>query len=241
VAGVPVEEHDRGARQQRAHEEVPHHPARGGEPEQAVAGARVGVQGELLEVLEQDPALAVDDRLRQPSGPAGVQDPQRVVERQWSELERPVGQEAFLPARAVQVAQAHEPAADPGVDLGDHLPPVEVPAAVAVAVHGEQDLRLDLGEAVDHRAGAELGRRAGPHRAQGRRGQERRHGLGQVRQVRADAIALPHAELLQPCPDPGDLRAQLPHGPGPGPRDSDRCWIASASSSFPGPVRTCSA
>ena len=34
---------------------------------------------------------------------------------------------------------------------------VEVPAAVAVAVDREQDPRLDLREAVDHAAGAEVG------------------------------------------------------------------------------------
>src|SRR5207248_1648735 len=66
VRRVAVEEDDRRLGEQRADEEVPHHPAGGREPEDAVAGARVEVEAELLEVLEQDPALAVDDRLRQP-------------------------------------------------------------------------------------------------------------------------------------------------------------------------------
>ena len=41
-------------------------------------------------------------------------------------------------------------------DVGDDLEPVEVLAAVAVAVDGEHDLRLDLGEAVDDAARPEV-------------------------------------------------------------------------------------
>ena len=80
VAGVAVVEHDRGLGQQPGDEEVPHHPAGRGEPEEAVAGVGVDVEVELLQVLEQDPALALDDRLRQPGGAGGVEDPERVVE-----------------------------------------------------------------------------------------------------------------------------------------------------------------
>ena len=40
----------------------------------------VDVEVELLQVLEQDPALALDDRLRQAGGAGGVEDPERVVE-----------------------------------------------------------------------------------------------------------------------------------------------------------------
>ena len=41
VAGAAVVQHDRRADQQAADQEVPHHPAGGGEPEEAVAGAEV--------------------------------------------------------------------------------------------------------------------------------------------------------------------------------------------------------
>ena len=51
----------------------------------------------------------------------------------------------------------------------DHLAAVEVLAAVAVAVDREEDLRLDLGEAVDDAGGAEVGRAARPDRADARR------------------------------------------------------------------------
>ena len=83
-AGIAVEEHDRGRRQQHADEEVPHHPAGRGEPEDAIALLRVEVQVHVLEVLEQDPALAVDDRLGQPGRARAVEQPQRMVERDRS-------------------------------------------------------------------------------------------------------------------------------------------------------------
>ena len=50
MAGVAVVEDDRGVGEQDADEEVPHHPAGGGEPEDAVAGLGVEVEGELLVV-----------------------------------------------------------------------------------------------------------------------------------------------------------------------------------------------
>ncbi len=64
-AGIAVVEHDRGRRQQAADEEVPHHPAGRREPEDAVARLRVDVQVLVLELLQQDPAVALHDRLRQ--------------------------------------------------------------------------------------------------------------------------------------------------------------------------------
>ena len=80
VAGAAVVEDDRGPGQQPGDEEVPHHPAGRREPEEAVAGVGVDVEVELLQVLEQDAALALDDRLRQAGGAGGVEDPERVVE-----------------------------------------------------------------------------------------------------------------------------------------------------------------
>ena len=70
--------------------------------------------------------------------------------------------------------------------------------AVAVAVDREQHRRLDLREAVDDRAGAELGRARRPHRAQARGGEERDDRLGDVGQVRGDAIAALHTEAHEP-------------------------------------------
>ena len=92
---------------------------------------------------------------------------------------------------------------------GDDLAAVEVLAAVAVAVDREQDLGLDLGEAVDDAAGAEVRRAARPDRADARRREEGDDRLGDVGQVGGDAVAGADAELAQPRGDGRDLGAQL--------------------------------
>ena len=66
-----------------------------------------------------------------------------------------------------------------------------VAAAVAVAVDGEEDLRLDLREAVDDAADAEVGRAARPDRTEARARMEADHGLEDVRQVGDDPVAGP--------------------------------------------------
>jgi hypothetical protein len=85
-------------------------------------------------------------------------------------------------------------------------PPYVVPFA------GDQDLRLDLAEAVEHRQRAHVGRAHGPHRAQADAGQESDGGLRHVGQDGADAIAGLHAHRLERPGQRGDLAAQL--GPG---------------------------
>jgi hypothetical protein len=54
-------------------------------------------------VLEQDPALALDDRLRQPGGAGGVEDPERVVEGHAleAELGALLGGEQLIPGGGV--------------------------------------------------------------------------------------------------------------------------------------------
>ena len=100
-------------------------------------------------------------------------------------------------------------ARDLGGDVGDRLEPVEVLAAVAVAVDGEHHLGLDLGEAVHDAAGAEVGRAARPDRAQAGGGEEGDQRLGRVGEVGDDAVAAPHAQGPQALRDRGDLLAEL--------------------------------
>src|SRR3954471_1052027 len=92
---------------------------------------------------------------------------------------------------------------------------VEVLAAVAVAVDGEQDLRLDLGEAVDHAALAEVGRAARPGGADARAREEGGHCLGDVRDVGDDAVARLDTKLLQTRGDRRRAGAQLAPRPLP--------------------------
>ena len=75
-------------RGQPRHEVVPHHPAGRREPAEAVGRPQVRVERECLEVLEEDPAVAVDDRLGQPGRPRREQHVQRVVERDRLDGER---------------------------------------------------------------------------------------------------------------------------------------------------------
>ena len=112
VAGVAVVEDDRRRGEQAGDDEVPHHPAGRREPEEAVAGMGVDVEVELLQVLEQDPALALDDRLRQAGGARGVEDPERVVE--GDALEGELGALAF----GQQVAPEGDVAQAAGVGVG---------------------------------------------------------------------------------------------------------------------------
>ena len=98
--GLAVVEHDRGARQQPADQEVPHHPAGGGEPEEAVAGSKIAVETRLLQVLQQDAALTLDDRLRQAGRAGRVEDPERVVERQALEARARRARRAARPSRS---------------------------------------------------------------------------------------------------------------------------------------------
>jgi hypothetical protein len=103
MARVAVVEHDRPLAQQPRIQEIPHHPARGREPEQPVIALQVDVEADLLRELEQDAAMAVDDRLRKPRRAGAVEHPERVVERHLRERQRSVVSLAdeVVPARRV--------------------------------------------------------------------------------------------------------------------------------------------
>ncbi len=99
-----------------------------------------------------------------------------------------------------------------GAHLGDLGPPVDRLLAVAVAGDRQQQLRLELAEAIDHAARPELGRAGGPDRAEAGRGEEGDQRLGDVRQVGDDPVARADPEALQPRPGPRHLLAQLAEG-----------------------------
>ena len=147
VGGVAVDHDDRRADADPGHQVVPHHPAGGGEPEEAVGGAEVALQAQGLEVLDRDAAVPVDDRLGQAGRAGGEQHVERRRELESLELQRPgPGGELRPPDGAlgrtggrVEVGQpdhgAH--AGQGGVDLADLLAPVDALVAVPVAVDGQ--------------------------------------------------------------------------------------------------------
>ena len=140
-----------------------------------------------------------------------------MVERHALELERLVGgRERLVPVALVpEVGQRHRALQRRhlGLHALDQLAAVMVLAAVAVAVDRQQHLRLDLGEAVDDAARAEVGRAARPDRAEAGGGEEGGDRLGDVRHVGDDAVAALDAERLQAGGDAGGLVAQLVPGP----------------------------
>src|SRR5207253_2597404 len=138
-------------------------------------------------VLEEDPALAVNDRLRQARRAGAVEHPERMVKRELRELELGGGK-IPLAAGEVREDEGLFDGRELALERGDRVGAVEVLAPVAVAVDREQHLRLDLREAVDDAADAELGRAARPDRADARAAEEGRDRLGDVREVRGDAV-----------------------------------------------------
>ena len=187
-----------------------------------MAGTQVPAEAVVLQVLDQDAAVPVDDRLRQAGRARREEDVQGVRERQGVELERPRLGEQLLPADGVRehvVRPADVGHVDEGLEgrqpLADRrhlLAAVDELVAEAVAGHGQEHLRLELPQAVEDAAHAELGRAGGPDRAQAGGGEEGDDRLRDVREVRDDAVAGPDAEALEPCPRPGDLVAELAEG-----------------------------
>ena len=96
-----------------------------------------------------------------------------------------------------------------GAQLGHDAGAIEVAAAVSDAVAGDQDLGLDLLEAVQHGVGAHVGRTEAPDAADARHRQEGDDGFRDVRQVRRHAVAGLHALLLQMQGQGSDLAPQF--------------------------------
>ena len=108
----------------------------------------------VLLVLEQDAAVAVDDRLRQPRRAGGEEHVQRVRERDGREFQRSRLGEQVRPAVCVRQDVVHaaevrdvDDAAQARKPLADRrhlLAPVDHLVSVAVAGDGEEEGRLEL-------------------------------------------------------------------------------------------------
>ena len=103
-ARAPRRRRARRSRRPRGGDEpVPHHPAAGREVEDPVVGAEVGVQDQLLEVLEERAARAVHHALGQAGRAGRVHDVQRMIERErgrrTGRVARAGGQRRTAPTR----------------------------------------------------------------------------------------------------------------------------------------------
>ena len=181
--------------------------------EHPVARPQVHVKRLQLQLLDEDAAVAVGDRLRQPGRTGGEQDPQRMTERYLLELEllgghgRVVhdlvpGLRPGLPADRLPGGSRHvDHLLEAGQQRDDLLylgAAVVVPAAVAVAVHAEQDLRRQLPEPVADPAPAEVGGAAGPDGADAGGGQHGDHCLRDVRHAGGHPVAGADTHGAQP-------------------------------------------
>jgi len=189
-------------------------------------------------------AVAVNDGLGQAGGAAGIDDPDRMVERHPLRFE---GGSCSVVARgglvepgiglhrAAQAAQADQVLhrRQPRAQLGDHFRAVVGLVGVAHAVAGDQHLGLDLAEAVEHRVRAHVRRADAPHAAQAHHGEEGDDRLGHVGQVGRDAVAGLQALRLQVQRDRGDLAPQL----GPAQLSMRALFVAADQRRKPGRMR----
>ena len=219
---VPVEHHDRRPKEQGGDERVPHHPGGGGEPHQAVAGLEIPAEPVVLIGLDQDPAVAVDDRLRQPRRPRREQDAEGMVEGDGVERERPRLGDQPIPLLGVlelvlgtsgigNVNDVLE-AGQGGGDLGDLGAAVDRLLAVGVPGDRKQQLRLQLAEAVDHAPRPELRCTRRPDRAEARGREKRDQGLRNVREVGDHPVALSDPESLKSGACPRHLITEVSEG-----------------------------
>ncbi len=169
VTGRAIDSDDGGAGQQGRSLPVPHHPATGGEVQEAVFRADVTVQHQFLGMIDQQTAGTVNDALGLAGGAGGVEDVDRMTERQRREARRlagtgcqgviPGGNEGAGDGGLVRqlLDTDHTPERRQAVDqsgkvllAGEHL------AAITVAVHHDQRCRFDLAEAVKDGTNAEV-------------------------------------------------------------------------------------
>ena len=174
-----------------------------------------------------DAAVAVHDRFRQAGGAAGIDDPQRLIERQvaWcdaalagherAEIMAPASiahHEALEPCVAVEVAVEDDVAnaRQVGEQRLQHLHAVVARTTVLVAVAADEHFGLDLAEAVEH--GERPPCRANTHRPDGAdagAGEKGDRRCRHVGQKGADAIAGHDAHVFQRRGEAADLAPQF--------------------------------
>ena len=164
-ARVAVVEDDRGVGEEAADDEVPHHPAGRREPEEPVVGLKIDVEVHLLQRLEDDPAVAVDDRLRQTRRAGAVEHPERVVGRHLLEGQRHADSAlAHLPPRH----RTPNALRRMGSGRGTRAPPCAPPSAAPRAAPS----RHPCGRSPCRRSGSRRPREA-PSARSGRSGRSR--------------------------------------------------------------------
>jgi hypothetical protein len=201
----PIEEHDRSTHCKTGDQPIPHHPAASREIEDSIVPREIGVEYELLEVLQQGSAGTMHHALRKTRRPRGIEDIKRVVEIEA--LVRRYGGTAVrrlqpvIPFNSIHDAAGVWCATEVGydhhtLDLGyacNYLlhtrKRVDLLPGVAVAVGTEEHPRLDLTEAIDDAIDPEVRGARGPDRTQARCGKHGDHRLRHIGKESGHAVA----------------------------------------------------
>ena len=167
-----VIEQQRGFRGERCHEPVPHHPAAGREVEDTITALDVAVKLVLFQMLNERPAGAMHDAFRNAGGAGGIENVERMIERE--RFERWFGRLSRADPLAPPPASRHAADGrlrvrvghDHGVfhrrqgahDFGDPRQHVVAFAAIEIAVGGNQEPRFDLAKPIEDTLHAEVRR-----------------------------------------------------------------------------------
>ena len=224
--GRAVVEQQRRARGQARDEPVPHHPAAGGEVEQPVARLDVAVQLVLLQVLQQRAAGAVHDALGHAGRARGIQDVERMVERQLREVDlaaRAIGRDEIVQrARALRhaptgrgrsrdVGHDDDALARDGSRCDDLAPPWRASRAPCRCSSSRRRRTAPCGSIWPKRSSTPCTPKSGEHDDQMApmlaAASIADHRLRHVRQVAGDAVARP-ARPRRAAPAPGATPAR---------------------------------
>lgn len=189
---------------------VPHHPAAGGEVEEAVVRAHVAVQHKLFGVVNQQAGGAVHDALGFAGGAGGVEDVNRVIRVDWGKGrcltfsgfqgivpggDHLAGDRGFI--WQLRYADHHFQGRQASDQFGKVVLAGKHLSAIAVAIHHDQRGGFDLAEAVVDGTNAEVRRRGAPDGAQAGGGEHAHKGFVAVGDHASHAVALLDAFAAQ--------------------------------------------
>ncbi len=223
MKGRTFVEHDDRSGGQSRNEPVPHHPADGGVVEEAFARPEIDVKTVLLEMLEENPAVGVDDPFGSSGRPRREKDVERMIEGNRREDGRSLcGRRRRAHPRGrrllgTEIGHKHRRAVETTGDLDDTFAHVVLAALVTVTVGGNEKTGRHLPEAVEHPLDTEIARGPRPDEASGGRGQHGGEGFGQIGKIARDAFPAGQSESTVELLPTGDVTAQIPPCPGAAP------------------------
>ena len=180
---------------------------------------QVGMEDQLLELMEQDPSGTLHHALRQAGGAGGIHDIEGMLEGQLGKVDLLglVAAEVMVMHAIRQIGQIAEVGFFPGIGHDHHLfdrrdlpddagnlgQAVKGLALEEIAVGGKEDPRPGLAEPVEDALDAEIGRAGGPGRPEADGSQHGDDRLGHVRHEADHPVPRPYPRLFQGPGRPG--------------------------------------